>query len=152
MSETLILAFDGSTVLFHPLGEALLLRFRWAEGCKISGKRPVPDRIHYIARLNHNDLPILGPPSYVFDLPLLYGLRYNDGNLAYKFELSDISVLESPGTFNDDWPYRDYPTLLPYIPLTVAKRKKQTWQQFAAEFPNMKDEQPSDLVVIVLHR
>jgi hypothetical protein len=32
--------------------------------------------------------------------------------------------------------------------MAVTKRKKQSWQQFAAEFPNMKDKQPTELVVI----
>lgn len=150
MPETLLLAFDGSaTYSFSRAEKHSFSVFGGPRECKIRGKRPVPDQLHYIARLNHNDLPILGPPRYVFDLPLLYGLRYSGGNLAYRFENSDISVLVSPGTFTEDWPYRDYPTLLPYVPLAVANRKKQSWRQFAAEFPNMKDEQPSDLVVIV---
>jgi len=150
MPETLLLAFDGkATYTFTRAEKHSFSVFGGPRDYKITGKRPLADNLHYIARLNHNDLPILGPPSYVFDVPLLYGLRYLNGNLAYRFEHSDISVLASPGTFDEDWPYRDYPTLLPYIPVAVTKRKKQTWRQFAAEFPNMKDEQPSELVVIV---
>jgi hypothetical protein len=74
-----------------------------------------------------------------------------DGKATYTFTRAEQhEVLASPGTFDEDWwPYRDYPTLLPYIPLTVIRRKKQTWRQFVAEFPKMKDEQPSELVVIV---
>ena len=151
MLETLILAFDGrATYSFSRAEKHSFSVFGGPMECKISGKRPVPDRLHQIGRLNDNDLPILGPPRYVFDLPLLYGLRYSGGNLTYKFEHSDISVLVSPGKLNDDWPYKDYPPILPYVPLAVTNRKKQSWRQFAAEFPNMKDDQPSDLVVIVL--
>jgi hypothetical protein len=150
MAETLILAFDGSaTYSFCRAEKHSFSAFGGPMECTIGGKKPVPDQLHYVARLNHNDFPILGPPSYVFDLPLLYGLRYLNGNLTYRFENSEISVLESPGTFAEDWPYRNYPKLLPYVPVAVAKRKKQSWRQFATEFPNMKDEQPSDLVVIV---
>src|SRR5262249_34364444 len=150
MPETLLLAFDGkATYTFTRAEKHSFSVFGWPRDCKITAKRPVADKLHSLARLTHHDLPILGPPSYVFDLPLLYGLRYLNGNMAYQFEHSDISVLASPGTFDEDWPYRDYPTLLPYIPVAVTKRKKQTWRQFAAEFPNMKDEQPSELVVIV---
>jgi hypothetical protein len=150
MPETLILAFDGkSTYSFSRAEEHSFSFFGGPRDFKITGKRPVPDKLHYIARLDHNDLPILGSSSSMSDLPLLYGLRYPNGGLTYQFEHSEIKVLTSPGAFDEDWPYRDYPTLLPYIPVTVTSRKKQTWRQFSAEFPNMKDEQPSELVVIV---
>lgn len=150
MSVTLIIAFDGSaTYHFCRAEKHSFSTFGGPNECKITGKPPVPETLHYTARLNHNDLPILGPPSYVFDLPLLYALRYPSGTLAYKFEHNDISVLENPGKVSEDWPYSNYPPLLPYFPVAVTKRKKQSWRQFAAEFPNMKDEQPSDVVVIV---
>jgi hypothetical protein len=149
MPETLILAFDGRTTYsFSRADKQAASVFGGPMEYRVSGKRPVPDRLHLVARLSHNDLPILGPPSYVFHLPLLYGLRYNEGKFAYQFEHTDIKVLVSPGTPTEDWPYRHYPTLLPYIPMAVTKRKKQSWQQFAAEFPNMKDKQPTELVVI----
>jgi hypothetical protein len=150
MSETLLFAYDGKTTYSFSRAEKYSFSvFGGPRDFKIKGKRAGADRLHYIACLNHNDLPILGAPSYVHELPLLHGLRYVNGNLKYQFEYSDISILSSPGKYDDEWPYRDYPTLLPYIPLTVTKRKKQTWEQFAADFPNMKDEQPSDVVVIV---
>lgn len=150
MPETLIVAFDGkATHTFTRAEKRSFSVFGGPREFKITGKRPVADKLHYIARLNHNDLPILGSPSYVFDLPLLYGLRYLNGNLSYQFKNRDISIHSSPGTFDEGWPYRDYPTLLPYIPVAVSKKKKQTWRQFAAEFPNMKEQQPSELVVIV---
>jgi hypothetical protein len=149
MPEILILAFDGATTYsFGRADKQAASVFGGPMEYKISGKRPVPDWVHLVARLNHNDLSILGPPRYIFDLPLLYGLRYSDGNLAYQFEHTDIKVLVSPGTLTKDWPYRHYPTLLPYIPLAVTNRKKQSWQQFAADFPNMKHKQPADLVVV----
>jgi hypothetical protein len=74
---------------------------------------------------------------------------YGSGQLTYRFKYSDVSILVSPGAFTKDWPYRDYPPILPYVPLAVSKRKKQSWRQFAADFPNMKEDQPSDLVVVV---
>ena len=148
MPETMILAFDGkSSYSFSRADKQAASVFGGPMEYKISGKRPVPDRLHLVARLSANDLPILGS-HYVFDLPLLYGLRYSDGNLAYQFEHTNIEVHVSPGKLTEDWPYRHYPTLLPYIPMAVTNRKKQSWRQFAAEFPNMKDSQPAELVVI----
>jgi hypothetical protein len=148
--ETLLLAFDGKhTYCFGRAEKQSFSVFGGPMDYKISGKRPIPDRLHQIALLNHNDLPILGPPRYVFGLPLLYGMRYSGPDLTYKFEHSDVTILVSPGKVTEDWPYRDYPPLLPYVPLVVTKRKKQSWRQFVADFPNMKNEQPSDLIVVV---
>lgn len=150
MPETLILAFDGKmTYSFTRTEKHSFSAFGGPRDYTLIGNRPEDDRLHFIARLNHNDLPVLGPPNYVFDLPLLYGLRYRSGKLDYRFKQSEIAVLTDPGTFDEDRPYRDYPTLLPYIPVAVSSRKKQTWRQFAAGFLNMFDEQPSELVVIV---
>src|SRR5262249_22785782 len=106
---------------------------------------------HHIARLSLNHIPALEARYvYVFDLPLLYGMRYGGCNLKYQFEDNDITVLDlNPKKTSKDLPYKDYPPILPYVPLEVGKRKKQSWRQFAAEFPNMPDDQPSELVVVV---
>jgi hypothetical protein len=149
MPETLLLVFDGTTTYsFSRADKQAASVFGGPMEYKISGKRPVPDRLHHIARLNHNDLPFLGYPRHIWDLPLLYGLRYSDGNLTYQFENTDINVLVSPGMLTEDWPYRHYPDLLPYIPMAITNTKKQTWREFATEFPNMKKEQPAEFVVI----
>ena len=149
MPETLLLVFDGATTYsFTRADKQAASVFGGPMEYKISGKRPIPDSLHLVARLSHNDLAILGYPNYVFALPLLYGLRYSAGTLAYQFEHGNIKILVNPGTLTEAWPYRHYPAILPYIPLAVTKRKKQSWRQFASAFPNMKDKQPSDLVVI----
>ena len=150
MAETLIIAFDGSaTYSFGRAEQRSFSVFGGPMDHKVSGKKSAFYRLHHIARLNHNLLPILGPPRYVFDLPLLYGICYDAGTFTYQFEHYDITVLDGPDKPADDYPYRDFPPLLPYVPLAVTKRKKQSWRAFAADFPNMKDDQPSELVVVI---
>jgi hypothetical protein len=147
MLETLILAFDGTATYSFARSEAHAFSvFGGPMECKITGKRFAPYRLHHIARLSDTHLPVLG----LSDLPLVYGMCYSGCNLTYQFEDNDITVLDlSPKRPTDDWPYKDYPPILPYVPVAVRKRKKQSWRQFAAGFPNMKDVQPNDLVVVV---
>jgi hypothetical protein len=152
MPETLVLAFDGiATYSFGRTEKHASSVFGGPMECEITGKRFGPFRLHHIARLSENQLPVLGSHRYVFELPLIYGMCYGGCRLAYQFEERyDITVLNlSPKKPSDDWPYKDYPPILPYVPLAVTKRKKQSWSQFAAEFPNMPVDQPSDLVVVV---
>ena len=42
-----------------------------------------------------------------------------------------------------------YPTLLPYVPLTVREPRSATWEEFSRDYPNMPDEQPEELVAVV---
>jgi hypothetical protein len=151
MSERLVLAFDGSITYSFVRAPGLCASvFGGPMEYNITAKRSPAPRLHHIARLSHNHLPILGPPRYVFSLPLLYGMCYSGWNLTYHFEHSNITLADlHPKKPTDDWPYRDYPVMLPYVPLEVAKRKKASWSQFAAEFPNMPENQPSELVVVV---
>jgi hypothetical protein len=77
-------------------------------------------------------------------------MHYDGCTLKYKFGYYQIKILElSPTRSSDNWPYENYPAILPYIPLGVEKRKKQSWGKFAEAFPNLPDDQPSDLVVVV---
>jgi hypothetical protein len=149
MRETLLTAFDGKSAFSFGRSEKFSYsEFGGPNEFRISGKRSSSLRLHKIARLSCSHFPI-GDTSYVSELPLLYGMLYGGSGLTYRFESSEIHVLENQGKLTDDFPYRDYPLLLPFVPLAVQGRKKQTWRQFASPFPNMKDEQPADIVVVV---
>jgi hypothetical protein len=149
MPEVLVLAFDGSaTYSFVRQEKQSFSVFGGPNEGKVVGKRFRNVQLHQIACLSPNHLPTLG--AYISDLPLLYGLRYGGGGLTYQFKYDDITILEMDQKKpSDDFPYKHYPLLLPFVPLAVAKRKKQSWHQFATQFPNMPDNQPSDLVVVV---
>jgi hypothetical protein len=149
MPEVLVLAFDGGATYSFVRQE----KYSWSvfggpNESRVIGKRFGPVQLHQIARLSSSHFPTL-EDTYV-SLPLLYGMRYGGGSLTYQFEGNDLTVLEMSQTKpSDDFPYKDYPSVLPYVPLKVAKRKKQSWRQFAAQFPNMPDDQSSDLIVVV---
>lgn len=86
----------------------------------------------------------------IFDLPLVYGMCYGGAGLTYKFEFGDLTVLEMEATKpSDDFPYAHFPAILPFVPLAVSEQKKQSWRQFNAPYPNLPDDQPSDLIVVV---
>jgi hypothetical protein len=150
MSEVLVLAFDGTaTYSFVRQEKQSFSVFGGPNEGKLLGKRFGKVKLHQIAHLSASHLPTLRD-TYVHDLPLHYGLRHDGGGLTYQFQGDDITILQlEHKTPSDDFPYKDYPPLLPFVPLAVSKRKKQSWKQFAAQFPNMPDHQPSDLIAVV---
>jgi hypothetical protein len=145
--EDLVLAFHGGyTYALVRSQHCTFSVFGGPYGGKIGGKRFGPSHLHHIACLAgyHCGLTF-------GDLPLLYGMRYDGCQLTYKVGgYSNITVLEmSPRKSSADWPYVNYPAILPYVPLEVGKRKKQSWRKFAEAFPNLPDDQPCELVVVV---
>src|SRR5206468_1774790 len=84
------------------------------------------------------------------DLPLLYGMKYSGCTLVYTFALGEVTVesLEPPKS-SDDWPYKDYPAILPYHPLSVSSSEKQSWEEFSRLAPNLPEEQSAELVVLI---
>ncbi|HEY8359902.1 MAG TPA: hypothetical protein VIL30_20795 [Ramlibacter sp.] len=109
-----------------------------------------PARLHQVASLSASSLPVLGAPRYVFELPLVYGFRFDGCSLEYRFETNTIEVLRiSPDTSTEGWPYHDYPPLLPYVPIDAAPPIQEDWESFASRFPNLPEEQPAELVAVV---
>jgi hypothetical protein len=150
MAEVLLLAFDGkSTHAFVRHEKHSYSLFGGPHEGKIIGPHFPSARLHQIALLSHNHLPILAETS-VYDLPLHYGLQHNAGALFYSFDRSDLTILKMDHSEPcDDFPYRNYPAILPFAPLTVGRGVEQTWRQFASQFPNMPRKQPCELIVVV---
>jgi hypothetical protein len=75
---------------------------------------------------------------------------YDGCCIKYQYDCSKIMILElEPANSIEGWPYYDYPAILPYYPLALGKRRKESWGKFAARFPNMPDRQPAELVAAV---
>lgn len=111
---------------------------------------PSEAHLHQLLHLNHNDLKAIAPPRYIWDLPLLYGMQHSGCELTYKFESGKVAIEHlSPRETTDLWPYRHYPSILPYYPLKVAETTTETWEQFIRRAPNLPEEQPAELVVLV---
>jgi hypothetical protein len=94
----------------------------------VTGCQFGPARLHHVASLTPASLPFLGePPRYMSSLPLVYGFRFDGCELEYRFTPTGIEVLRiSPDRSPEDWPYLDYPPLLPYIPVEADPPVMQT--------------------------
>ena len=87
---------------------------------KFSGRPFGPKPLHLIACLGSLHIPALSRP-YLNQLPLIYGMHYDGCELSYRFE-SDrkIELLHIElATSLDDWPYPNFPSLIPYMPLRL---------------------------------
>jgi hypothetical protein len=112
----------------------------------IYGPRPV----HMIAVLSEIDLPFLQPVAHLWNLPLIYGLSYSGFRMQYIVKNKEVKVVEVyPHESSEDFPYRNFPILLPYFPMRVSSARSSSYEKFADKFPNMPENQPSDLVVAV---
>ena len=106
--------------------------------------------LHQIIHLNHNNLKAIAPPCYVFDLPLVHGMAYSGCALTYRFEFDRITIESlSPAQPTNGWPYRDYPALFPFYPITEVEVTRQTWSEFSERAPNLPEDQPAELVALV---
>jgi hypothetical protein len=65
---------------------------------------------------------------------------------THQIELLDLT----PAASSDDWPYPHFPPLLPYVPLRLDdKPRQESYDAFAARFPNMPEQQGAELIVAV---
>ena len=65
---------------------------------------------------------------------------------THQIELLDLT----PAASSDDWPYPHFPPLLPYVPLRLDDTPRQeSYDAFAARFPNMPEQQAAELIVAV---
>jgi len=77
-------------------------------------------------------------------------MRFSGCQIAYRFTSREITIDSiSPRVASKDWPYEDYPALLPFVPLRVAKKQKMNWKRFSDRFWNLPERQPAELVVVV---
>lgn len=150
MSEPLVFAWrDGTTFSFQRARERTGSSFGGPLDRDFSGVPHGPKPLHLIALLSLQDI---ASQSYRFgpDVPFVYGLCYSGCELKYRLAASKIEVLElTPRQSLDNWPYPNYPPHLPYIPLRLVRRQRQSYDQFADTFFNMPEKPASELVVAV---
>jgi hypothetical protein len=149
--EQLVLAYyDGTIFSFERAQSHSPSVFGGPMMTKVSGIEHGPKPLHMIARLAgaHFGLP---SKSNLFDVPLIYGMCYDGCGVEYRVDsVGNIELLRlSPTQSSDDWPYLHYPPLLPYVPLQIGATRRCSYTEFAEPFPNMPDQQQSELVVVV---
>ncbi len=152
-SEELVLAFCRDVIY-------TLARSNEHESCRFGGPMERrftgvefgPSPLHLVAELDLHVMTRTGlHPLPVFTLPLIYGFQYSGCELTYRVKPTGwIDVIEMwPEGSSDDFPYLNYPRLLPYAPLRVSSVREASYAEFAEQFPNVAGDQPAELVVCV---
>lgn len=117
---------------------------------EISGKPFGPRPLHLVASLGGHHIPVLSKAN-IQSLPLIFGMYYDGCELSYRADGQRIELLElSPAMSADDWPYANFPPLLPYVPLRLSDMpRRSSYETFADMFYNMPEKQGGDLIVAV---
>jgi hypothetical protein len=122
---------------------------------RLSGVEHGPKPLHMIAELasTHLRTKSLGAAERdnLFDIPLIYGMCYDGFDIEYHVDgVRHIEIRKMrPTQSSGDWPYPNFPLLLPYVPLRVGETRSASYAEFADAFPNMPEPQPTELVVVV---
>jgi hypothetical protein len=118
---------------------------------EISGQPFGPKPLHLIARLGSLHISALSQ-FYLNQMPLIFGMHYDGCELVYHIEFEHkIEILRiAPSTSLEDWPYTNFPPLIPYCPLRLSDSpRSESYDSFAQRFPNMPWPQPTEMVVCV---
>jgi hypothetical protein len=109
--------------------------------------------------INHGPLPLHriitfggGQEFRQGNITCIYGICYSGCQMAYretsynKFDLVDLD----PTVSEPDFPYADYPRILPYIPLRVGREMKCTFEEFSTLSCQLLSHlNPSSFIVLV---
>jgi hypothetical protein len=148
------LFYDGTVYSFERAYEHSPFTFGGPfEGTQRFSRGPRADPpLHMVASLSLGRIPKLGK-RYGFqpELPLIYGFIYSGCEIKYRMKITGtIEILKlSPTTSCDDFPYKNYPPILPYVPLKISEPRRCTYSKFVEEIPNMAEKQPAELIVAV---
>ncbi len=152
-SDPLIRMFcDGTVYSFERANEHSRFTFGGPLEARLTGMLPRgPHPLHQVARLPLFQLPELRERFGYATLSLIYGFTYEDCEIKYRIKSTgSIDILAmSPKRSSEDFPYANYPLLLPYVPLTLSEVSPCTYAEFADETTNLVTDQPSELIVTV---
>jgi hypothetical protein len=151
-AETLVYVFHDKTL--YKFERAERHTASWLGGPpprEISGQPFGPQPLHQIACIGNLHIRALGAHRLT-ELPLIYGMCYDGCELSYRVESSyQIEMLHiDPPSSRDDWPYSNFPPLIPYVPLRLEDTpRSESYDGFVQRFPNMPWPQPTELVIAV---
>jgi hypothetical protein len=139
---------DGKAYFMEPTDNFSWTRFGGPGEMDFVGPGSDSFSLHHILTLHSGVIPSLDAFS---ELPLFYGMQYDGCELSYRvLNSTQCKILKLyPREAEVDLPYSDYPRLLPYIPLRLARRTKVTAKQFAKLAWQGIDINPKTLAVIV---
>ena len=126
---------DGNAYFIEPADTHLrnfLTYFGGPLDMRFTGIQYGPHRLHRVLTLDDSMIPGLKEHT-VSSMPLFYGLRFSGCRLMYRVRRRSVCHITEiePRRSLRDWPYLDYPPLLPYIPLRLQRRISCTPQRFA---------------------
>jgi hypothetical protein len=150
--EALVIAFhDERLYRFEQAGQHSASVFGGPMPSHVLGKSYGPKPLHRIACLGGWHLPMLNAHQLI-ELPLVYGMHYSGCAMSYRIEYAHKIELISiePATSSDDFPYLNFPALLPFAPLRLTDTApRASYEDFAARFPNMPEQQTAELMIAV---
>jgi hypothetical protein len=147
-SAPLVFAFHDNTLYTFERADRLTASCFGGTLRKISGRPFGPKPRHRIASLGQLHIP----ERHISDLPLVYGMHYGGCELSYRVEPGwRVELLQiDPASSSEDWPYPNFPPLIPYVPLRLDDvPRRVSYDQFAAPFPNMPEKQSAEMIVAV---
>jgi hypothetical protein len=151
-AEPLIYAFhDDRLYTFERAGRHSASVFGGPLMATVTGQPFGPKPLHVIACLGGLHIPALND-HHLVELPLLYGLHYGGCRMRYRVTIArHVEMLQmTPAQSADDWPYPNFPPLLPFVPLRLSDAfRHASYDEFAAPFPNLPARQSADLMVAV---
>jgi hypothetical protein len=117
---------------------------------EIVGEPFGPKPLHQIACLSGWHIAALNR-NHLHTLPLIHGMCFSGCQLSYRIHYGHkVEILKiKPAQSLEDWPYANFPPLLPYVPLRLEDTPRSaSYDDFARRFPNMPSE-PAELMVAV---
>ncbi|MCA0318335.1 MAG: hypothetical protein LCH88_09725 [Proteobacteria bacterium] len=141
---------DGIEYVFAAARKLASLHFGGPMECDIVGVPYGPTPLHLIGQLGGRHIPGLSGP-HLFGLPLIYGMAYDGCQMTYRMRVAEpVEVLAmQPAGSSENYPYRHFPPLLPYVPLALAQTRPCPYSAFAQRFPNLPERPSGDLLVAV---
>lgn len=106
--------------------------------------------LHQVVALGHDALAALALPGQVGCIPLVFGLSHSGCELEYRYDEDELELITlEPAEPSADWPYANYPRLLPYVPLEVGSLERESWASFAQRAPCPPSAPSEDLVALL---
>ncbi len=122
------------------------------------GEVPNVEYLHQVAVIYGTQRPDY-VSRFLQNLPLLYGIRFSGCDLSYRLVAGSIphegreihyrgaEILELfPDQPDDDWPYPNFPSLLPYWPIERKCSRPCSWKEFAEETFDVRESPPTQLI------
>jgi hypothetical protein len=149
--ETLVYAFHAGKIYeFEPADQHSASEFGGPMPSKITGQSFGSKPLHRIACLHGLDVEALGA-AHLRELPLVFGMHFDGCELCYRVKgRNEIEILRiTPAESLDDWPYKNFPPLIPYVPLRLKDSPRDaTYEEFASRFTDIPDDS-AELIVCV---